>query len=58
MKSPSAKSVAAFSLVEIMIGLVVLVLVADCLFGPDQCSDIDGENVSLNASSKNLRVRL
>jgi type II secretory pathway pseudopilin PulG len=59
MKSHAAKSVAAFSLVEIMIGLVVLILVGGLAYAVlNSATTLMAKNISLNASSTTLRSAL
>ena len=59
MKNQRSRSLAAFSLVELMIGLVVLVLVGGLAYSVlVGATTLMAKNVSLNASSTTLRTAL
>jgi type II secretory pathway pseudopilin PulG len=59
MKTPAPKSVAAFTLVELMIGLVVLMLLGGIAYSIlINATTLMAKNISLNASSTTLRAAL
>ena len=59
MKTATRKSVAAFTLVELMIGLVILMLVGGVAYSIlMNATTLMAKNISLNASSTTLRAAL